>query len=216
MLLLDLAQISTLFHLTLSYSQLLPTKTGNFMEMLATWSIHLVHIGKRSTALFLLKATEEELKMCRTIRGGVSHTLKMYLVNIFTVSKIFFLQFLLGWRWFCVSVTLKTKAPSVSCSFCLMIFAQRAAVCNVESFCSHLSTHWPSTTRCFQATLTRASDPTWSTIIRCGLKNHIWTFHWFFRDRDRDILFSVVDDFDQNIYLLNSNWLRQIVRVEEL
>ena len=31
--------------------------------MIPTCIIHLVHIGKRSTALFLLNATEEELKM---------------------------------------------------------------------------------------------------------------------------------------------------------
>ena len=49
--------------------------------MIPTCIIHLVHIGKRSTALFLLNATEEELKMWRTRRGGVSHTLKMYLAE---------------------------------------------------------------------------------------------------------------------------------------
>ena len=42
-----------------------------------------------------------------------------------------------------------------------------------QSLCSHLSTHWPSTTRCFQATLTRASDPTWSTIVQ---KSHLEIF----------------------------------------
>ena len=85
------------------------------MEMFATCSIHLVHIGKRSTALFLLKATEEELKMCRTNRGRVSHTLKMYLLNIFTVSKNLFFSF----NWvqvfkliLCLWIFI-TKAPSV-------------------------------------------------------------------------------------------------------
>ena len=61
----------------------------HFIQMLATWSIHLVHIGKRSTALFLLKATEEELKMCRTRRGGVSHTRKMYLAKSLVFWYIF-------------------------------------------------------------------------------------------------------------------------------